>query len=625
MTGKQHYKYLYGIDSPADLKRLSPAELRDYCGELRGFIVEQLSENPGHLGASLGTVELAVALHYVFDTPYDKLVWDVGHQAYAHKIITGRRDLFGTNRRLGGLSGFPRPDESPYDTTVAGHASASISSALGIAEAARIAGEKRDVVAVIGDGALTGGLAFEGLNNAGASNANLLVILNDNDISIDPNVGAMKEYLLGISTSRRYNAFKESVWRALARTPRLRRMIQKTGNALKQGVLQQSNLFESLNFRYFGPVDGHDIAALVRVLQDLRELPGPKLLHILTVKGKGYRPAENDQSLWHAPGKFNPETGELLSKEPAGAPPRYQDVFGETLLEMALEDPRIVGVTPAMPTGCSMNLVMERLPGRCFDVGIAEGHAVTFSAGLATGGLLPFCNIYSSFAQRAYDNVIHDVAIANLDVVLCLDRAGIVGEDGPTHHGVFDIASLRPIPNLTLAAPMDGADLRRMMYTAARGHGAFVIRYPRGRNHLADWRVPLEAIEVGRARILREGTDVALLSLGAIGNNAAEAAARAEGISVLHADLRFAKPLDEALLHRVGRDFRHVITVEDGVAAGGVGSAVAEFMEREGYSCRVHILGIGDEFVTHGTISELHALSHLDTPAILGKIREVIL
>ncbi len=616
--------YLGRVDSPADLKKLSVQELEGYCDELRRFIIEQLAANPGHLGSSLGVVELTAALHYVFDTPHDRLIWDVGHQAYAHKIITGRRDAFPTNRKLGGLSGFPKMSESPYDAFGGGHASVSISAALGMAKAAELKGEKREVVAVIGDGALTGGLAFEGLNNAGASNTDLLVILNDNHMSIDPNVGALKEYLLHISTSRHYNRFKTRIWDMLSGVPRLRRLLQKTGNALKQGVLQQSNLFESLNFRYFGPVDGHDVGMLVKVLRDLREIPGPKLLHVLTVKGKGYKPAEDNQPLWHAPGRFNPETGELLTPADLSAPPRFQDVFGETLLELARGNDRIVGITPAMPTGCSLSIMMERMPERCFDVGIAEGHAVTFSAGLAAQGMVPFCNIYSSFMQRAYDNVVHDVALQNLNVVFCLDRAGLVGEDGPTHHGAFDIAFFRPVPNLTIAAPMDEMELRCLMYTASLGRGPFVIRYPRGRGTNEDWRCPLEELPVGKGRLLREGRDVAVLTLGPVGRFAAEAIERAaaEGVSAAHFDLRYAKPLDEEMLHGVGRRFSRVITVEDGVVQGGVGSAVLEFMERNGYGCRVEMLGIPDEFIPHGTPAQLHRLCGFDVEGIYGKLME---
>ena len=618
------YKYLDKVDSPDDLKRLCPGELTQYCAELRRFIIAQLSSNPGHLGSSLGVVELTVALHYVLNTPDDKLVWDVGHQAYAHKIITGRRDRFCTNRKLGGLSGFPKMGESLYDAFGAGHSSTSISAALGIAIASARRGEKREVVAVIGDGALTGGLAFEGLNNAGASNANLLVVLNDNRMSIDPNVGALKEYLLNITTSKRYNQAKHHTWTRLERFPKLRRTIQKMGNALKGGFLQQSNLFESLNFRYFGPVDGHNVEQLTRVLKDLKEIPGPKLLHVLTVKGKGYQPAEEHQRTWHAPGLFNPETGERLGHTRNGAPPRYQDVFGETLLELARRDERIVGITPAMPTGCSLSIMMEQMPERCFDVGIAEGHAVTFSAGLAAQGLVPYCNIYSSFMQRAYDNVIHDVALQGLHVVMCLDRAGLVGEDGATHHGVFDLAAMLPVPGLTIASPMDEVELRNLMFTAASGEGPFVIRYPRGNGVTRDWRRPMETLPLGRGRILREGKDLALLTIGPAGNDAAWAAEQAagEGISVLHADLRFAKPLDERLLHPIGREFRRVITVEDGVVNGGVGAAVLAFMNRHGYPCRITMLGVEDRFVAHGTVAQLKEMCGYDAPGILRAIRE---
>ncbi len=618
------YKYLLEVNSPDDLKKLPIEALQSYCDELRHFIIEQLAENPGHLASSLGTVELTAALHYVYNTPYDKVIWDVGHQAYAHKIITGRRDRFSTNRKLGGLSGFPRIAESPYDAFGAGHSSVSISAALGIATASRLRGEKRDVVAVIGDGALTGGLAFEGLNNAGAANTDLLVILNDNHMSIDPNVGALKEYLLSISTSKHYNNAKNKIWEWLTPVPRLRRMIQNAGNAIKQGLLQQSNLFESFNFRYFGPVDGHDVKLLTKVLRDLKEIPGPKLLHVLTVKGKGYRPAESNQSVWHAPGKFNPETGERLTGGATQLPPRYQDVFGHTILELARHDNRIVGVTPAMPTGCSLSVMMEQMPERCFDVGIAEGHAVTFSAGMAAAGLIPFCNIYSSFMQRAFDNVIHDVALQNLGVVFCLDRAGLVGEDGATHHGVFDIAYFRPIPNLVIASPLNEADLRDLMYTAQASGRPFVIRYPRGRGEGVALRKEFAAMPIGKGQILQEGEDVALLTFGPVGNAAARAAKRAgeAGVSVFHADLRYAKPLDEELLHHVGRRFRRVITVEDGVIHGGVGSAVLEFFDQQGYTPHVEMLGIGDHFVEHGTVAQLQHLCGYDEEEIYQKLLE---
>lgn len=619
------YKYLDQINSPDDLKKLQPDELKVYCAELRHFIIEQLASNPGHLGSNLGVIELTVALHYVLNTPNDKLVWDVGHQAYAHKIITGRRDSFCTNRKLGGLSGFPRMDESPYDAFGVGHSSTSISAALGIAVASALRGEKREVVAVIGDGAMTGGLAFEGLNNAGASNADLLVILNDNRMSIDLNVGALKEYLLSITTSKRYNQVKSHAWTHLEGVPKLRRALQKLGNAFKGGMLQQSNLFESFNFRYFGPVDGHNVEALVRVLSDLKHIPGPKLLHVLTVKGKGYQPAEEHQRTWHAPGLFNPETGERIVKAKPGEPPRYQDVFGETLLELARQDDRIVGITPAMPTGSSLNIMMEQMPDRCFDVGIAEGHAVTFSAGLAADGLVPFCNIYSSFMQRAYDNVIHDVALQGLHVVMCLDRAGLVGEDGATHHGVFDLAGLLPVPGLTIASPLNEVELRNLMFTAMKTSGPFVIRYPRGKGVISDWKRPMELLPIGEGQVLREGNEIALLSIGPVGNDAAWAAEQmvAEGVSVLHADLRFAKPLDEKLLHRIGREFSQVVTVEDGVIEGGVGEAVLAFFNTHGYSCRVTSLGIQDRFIPHGTVDQLKAMCGYDRQGILQTLRKV--
>ena len=619
------YKYLDQINSPDDLKKLQPDELKVYCAELRHFIIEQLASNPGHLGSNLGVIELTVALHYVLNTPNDKLVWDVGHQAYAHKIITGRRDSFCTNRKLGGLSGFPRMDESPYDAFGVGHSLTSISAALGIAVASALRGEKREVVAVIGDGAMTGGLAFEGLNNAGASNADLLVILNDNRMSIDLNVGALKEYLLSITTSKRYNQVKSHAWTHLEGVPKLRRALQKLGNAFKGGMLQQSNLFESFNFRYFGPVDGHNVEALVRVLSDLKHIPGPKLLHVLTVKGKGYQPAEEHQRTWHAPGLFNPETGERIVKAKPGEPPRYQDVFGETLLELARQDDRIVGITPAMPTGSSLNIMMEQMPDRCFDVGIAEGHAVTFSAGLAADGLVPFCNIYSSFMQRAYDNVIHDVALQGLHVVMCLDRAGLVGEDGATHHGVFDLAGLLPVPGLTIASPLNEVELRNLMFTATKTSGPFVIRYPRGKGVISDWKRLMELLPIGEGQVLREGNEIALLSIGPVGNDAAWAAEQmvAEGVSVLHADLRFAKPLDEKLLHRIGREFSQVVTVEDGVIEGGVGEAVLAFFNTHGYSCRVTSLGIQDRFIPHGTVDQLKAMCGYDRQGILQTLRKV--
>ena len=612
------YKWLDRIDSPDDLKKLSGSDLRQYCDELRQYIIEQCSSNPGHLASSLGAVELAVALHYVFNTPDDKIVWDVGHQTYAHKIITGRREAFRTNRKLGGISGFPRMSESPYDAFGGGHASVSISAAFGMAKAAELKGEQRQVVAVIGDGSMTGGLAFEGLNNAGASKqTNLLVILNDNNMAIDQATGALKNYLVKISTSRRYNAIKRRLWRILSHTPAVLRFCQKAGNAVKQGLLKNSNLFESLNFRYFGPIDGHNLPELVRVLAALRRIEGPKLLHVMTVKGKGYKPAECNKPVWHAPGKFNPETGERIVSKTEVA--RYQDVFGQTLLELARADERIVGITPAMPSGSSMNILMKEMPERCFDVGIAEGHAVTFSAGLAAAGMVPFCNIYSSFMQRAYDNVIHDVAIQRLPVVMCLDRGGLVGEDGATHHGAFDLAYFGTVPNLTVAAPMNELELRNMMFTALEAGRPFAIRYPRGNGAGVAWRdEPFAAMEIGRGRCLKEGERIAVLTIGTVGNFASEAIARmeADGIRVAHYDLRFAKPLDQELLHEVGRKFRCVVTVEDGALRGGVGEAVVAFFCEHGYLPKVVSLGIPDRFVEHGTPAQLYAQCGYDAEGI---------
>ena len=617
---KTGYKYLDDINSPKDLRRLSVPELETLAAELRDFMVSELCVNPGHLASSLGAVELAIALHYVYDTPDDKVVWDVGHQAYAHKILTGRREQFHTNRKLGGISGFPRMEESPYDAFGAGHASVSISAALGMAQANKLQGIHRNVIAVIGDGAMTGGLAYEGLNNAGASNADMLVILNDNNMSISPNVGALKEYLLGITTSKHYNRLKNRVWNAMSGVPRMRRAIQNFGNVVKQSILKQSNLFESLNFRYFGPVDGHDLKSLVRVLGDMRSIPGPKLLHVVTKKGKGYKPAESNPPIWHAPGRFNPVTGELLVNPGDNQPDRYQDVFGYTLLELARLDERVVGVTPAMLTGSSMDILQREMPHRCFDVGIAEGHAVTFSAGLAAGGLIPFCNIYSSFMQRAYDHMIHDVAIQRLPVIFCLDRAGLVGEDGVTHHGVFDMAYLRPIPNLTISSPMDEHELRRLMYTAQLpDKGPFAIRYPRGRGSLVDWECPLEEIPVGKGRKLKDGNDLAVITIGPIGKLAARAIERAEadtGISVAHYDLRFLKPLDEELLHEVGKKFRHIVTIEDGIIKGGMGCAILEFMADNGYYPEIRRIGVPDQFIEHGSVQQLYHLCGMDEEGI---------
>ncbi len=617
---EKEYKYLTGVDSPADLKKLRTNELKPFCSEMRNFIVRQSSSNPGHLASSLGAVELATAIHYVFDFPKDKVVWDVGHQAYAHKIITGRREEFKKQRTLDGISGFPRMDEG--DSFGAGHASVSISAAFGLAKAAELEGRDENVIAVIGDGAMTGGLAFEGLNNAGASKSNLLVILNDNRRSIDFNVGAMRKHLLRISSSRRYNKIKTTIWNSLGFAPRLRRSIQNMNNTIKRGILLQSNLFESLNFRYFGPIDGHDVRELVRVLRDLREIKGPKLLHVITVKGKGYGPAENgDPSIWHSPGKFDYLTGEREIAQ--GSATKYQYVFGRALLELARADSRVVGVTPAMATGCSMNILQSAMPERCFDVGIAEGHAVTFSAGLAAGGMIPFCNIYSSFMQRAYDNVIHDVALQKLHVVMCLDRAGIVGEDGATHHGEFDIAYFRPIPNLTIGAPRDEQMLRDMMYTAYKTPSPFVIRYPRGRGAgVAEG--PMKEIETGKAEILRDGSDVALLTLGTTASDGARAAEKAaqQGVSVCHIDLRWAKPLDTEMLDYVGRNFKRVVTVENGILNGGVGSGVTDWLAQNGYTPQIVSLGIDDRFMEQGTVKELVAMCGYDEKGILTALLE---
>ena len=618
---KQPYKYLNSVNSPDDLKRLSLDELTAYCGEVRRFIIESLARAPGHLASSLGAIELAVALHYVFDTPSDKIVWDVGHQAYAHKIITGRRDDFVSLRKLGGIAGFPRPGESPCDSFIGGHSSNSISAALGFSTANRLSGRDEHVVAVIGDGAMTGGLAFEGLNNAGVSKSDLLVILNDNRISIDKNSGGLSNYLLGITTSPRYNRFKTRVWNMFPPGSPLHNALKKTSNALKHGLLQQSNLFESFGFRYFGPVDGNDVVSMVKVLRDLRRIPGPKLLHSMTVKGKGYTPAELDQPTWHAPGKFDPETG-VRAKGNGDA--RWQDVFGETLVELARKDERIVGITPAMPTGSSLNLMMAEIPSRAFDVGIAEGHAVTFAAGLAAAGMVPFCTIYSSFLQRAYDNIIHDVAIEGLGVVLCIDRGGLVGEDGTTHQGVFDLSALLPVPGLVISSPMNEGDMRDLMYTASRAGAPFVVRYPRGSTPgSVRWRGRKFAeIPVGKGRRLREGHDVAVLSFGPVGNFVAEAVERAavKGVSVAHYDLRFAKPLDEELLHEVGKKFARVITVEDGVVSGGVGSAVAEFFALHNYPTLVKRLGVPDRFISHGSPAELYRLCGFDAEGIFDAI-----
>ncbi|MBR2290769.1 MAG: 1-deoxy-D-xylulose-5-phosphate synthase [Prevotella sp.] len=629
---KKKLTLLNGIRFPEDLRRLRVDQLPQLCDELREDIVQELSVNPGHLASSLGVAEITVALHYVYNTPEDRIVWDVGHQAYGHKILTGRREQFCTNRKLGGIRPFPSPEESEYDTFACGHASNSISAALGMAVAAKIGGNPdRHVVAVIGDGAMSGGLAFEGLNNVSSSPNDLLIILNDNNMSIDRSVGGMKQYLLNLSTNETYNAlrFKASRWlhgKGMLNDDR-RKGIIRLSNALKSAISHQQNIFEGMNIRYFGPFDGHNVKELVRILRQMKDMKGPKLLHLHTQKGHGYAPAEKDVTTWHAPGKFDPETGERIVDKDPSKPQKYQDVFGHTLLELAEQNPRIVGVTPAMPTGCSMNIMMEKMPERTFDVGIAEGHAVTFSGGMAKDGLLPFCNIYSAFAQRAYDNIIHDVALLNLDVVFCLDRAGLVGEDGPTHHGAFDLAALRPIPNLTIASPLDEHELRRMMYTAQLpGKGPFVIRYPRGGGVLHDWRCPLEEIKVGTGRKLRDGDDVAVLSIGPIGNEVTKAiafySAGSGEKSVAHYDMRFLKPIDEGILEEVGRKFKRIVTVENGVKTGGLGSAVLEWMNDHGYQPQVIRLGLPDtRFVEHGTVPELQKIVGLDAESIIKAIK----
>lgn len=628
---KTNLRLLTQINYPEDLRKLSVEELPEVCRELREDIIQEVSVNPGHFASSLGAIEITVALHYVFDTPSDKLVWDVGHQAYGHKILTGRRELFSTNRKLHGLRPFPTPLESQYDTFTCGHASNSISAALGMAVAAKKSGENdKKIVAIIGDGAMSGGLAFEGLNNVSSTPNDLLIILNDNDMSIDHAVGGMEKYLLTLDTNATYNKlrFKASQWlhqRGYLSENR-KKGILRLNNAIKSAISRQQNIFEGMNIRYFGPFDGHDVTEIVRILRQLKDMKGPKLLHLHTTKGKGYKPAEQSQTEWHAPGRFNAETGERIVKDCPEEPPRYQDVFGDTLVELALQNPKIVGVTPAMPTGCSMNKLMKAMPDRAFDVGIAEGHAVTFSGGMAKEGLQPFCNIYSSFAQRAYDNIIHDLAILNLPVVLCLDRAGLVGEDGPTHHGVFDLAALRPIPNLTIAAPMDEKELRRLMYTAQLpDKGMFVIRYPRGRGVNKDWKCPLEEIKVGTGRKLKDGDQVAILTVGPIGNDAQKAIeALPQRDNVAHYDMRFIKPLDGDLLDEIGKKFKKVITIEDGIRNGGFGSAVLEWFNDHGYAPSVQRMGLPDEFVTHGSVDELRRIVGLDAPHIKQNIEAML-
>lgn len=633
MEQNASYKFLDKIDNPEDLRKLPIEELPEVCKELREMIIDELSRNPGHFGSSLGVIELTVALHYTFSTPYDRIVWDVGHQAYAHKILTGRRDSFCTNRKLNGLAPFPSPAESEYDTFTCGHASNSISAALGMAVCANFKKEKdRHIVAVIGDGSMSGGLAFEGLNNASAIPNNLLIILNDNNMAIDRSVGGMKQYLLNLHTSEGYNRFRNTMSKQMAKwgllTEERKKAIIRFNNSLKSLLMQQQNIFEGLNIRYFGPIDGHDTISLIKVLNEIKDMSGPKLLHIHTVKGKGYKPAEECATEWHAPGKFDKITGERIKPTTDGIPPLLQEVFGNTLLELARQNPNIVGVTPAMPSGCSMNIMMKEMPDRVFDVGIAEGHAVTFSAGMAKDGLTPFCNIYSTFMQRAYDNVIHDVAIHKLNVVMCLDRAGLVGEDGATHHGIFDIAYMRIIPNLTVAVPMDEHELRKLMFTAQLPDmGPFVIRYPRGRGLKTDWKCQFEKIPVGKGRLLKDGNDMAVISVGPIGYKAKKAIAKAEecsSISIAHYDLRFVKPLDKDMLDSIGKKFKKILTVEDGILAGGAGSAIMEFMSDNGYDgITIKRIGINDCFVQHGTVDELYKICRLDEESIYSSIIEL--
>ena len=623
------------INLPADLReKISDDQLPQLCEELRGFIVDVVSKKGGHFGASLGVVEMTVALHYVFNTPYDKLVWDVGHQAYGHKILTGRRESFHTNRIYKGLSGFPKPSESEYDAFAVGHSSTSISAALGMAVASNYLKEKdRQHIAIIGDGSMTAGLAFEGMNHGGVENTNLLVVLNDNCMAIDPNVGALKDYLTDITTSHTYNKVKDEVWDLLGKVskfgPNAQAIVQKIENGIKSTLLKQSNLFESLNFRYFGPIDGHDVNYMAKVMNDLKDIPGPKILHCITEKGKGYQPAEDgDSTKWHAPGLFNKDTGEIIKISPKNPqPPKYQDVFGHTIVELAEKNDKIVGVTPAMPSGCSLNIMMKAMPDRAFDVGIAEQHAVTFSAGMAAQGLIPFCNIYSSFMQRAYDQVIHDVALQKLPVVFCLDRGGLVGADGPTHHGAYDLAYFRCIPNMIVSAPMNEEELRNLMYTAqAENNGPFSIRYPRGNGVMTEWKTPLKKVKIGTGRRVKNGEEVAVLSIGHIGNYAVKATEQLAkvGINIAHYDMRFVKPIDELLLHEVFAKFKKVITIENGCIQGGMGSAVLEFMADNNYHAEVKRLGIPDKFIEHGTQDELYNECFFDTEAIITTVKSLV-
>ena len=626
----ERFKLLSQINSPSDLREMPVDELEKVCQELRCFIIDEVSENPGHFGASLGVVELTVALHYVYNTPQDLLVWDVGHQAYGHKILTGRRDLFHTNRKYKGISGFPNPKESEYDTFGVGHSSTSISAALGMAVASKLKGDNKKIVAIIGDGALTGGMAFEALNNASVSNPDILIILNDNNMSIDPNVGGLNQYLVKISTSDVYNKLRDKIWNFLGHFKwfgrKTRRAVQKIEHSTKSFFLKESNLFEALNIRYFGPVDGHNIDLLVKLLSQLKKIPGPKILHIITKKGKGYFPAENNQTLFHAPGKFDKITGKPIKTTNGDDPPLYQVVFGETILELARSNMKIIGITPAMLSGSSLNIMQKEMPDRVFDVGIAEQHAATFAAGLAASGMIPFCNIYSSFAQRAYDQIIHDVAIQKLNVIFCFDRGGLVGADGATHHGIFDMAFLRCIPNLTIVSPMNEQELRNLMYTAQKElNGPWVIRYPRGHGVMKKWRTKFQSLEVGKGRTLKEGTDIAVISIGHPGNFVAEAISQlADSSPVAHYDIRFLKPLDEELLHKICSKFGTIITVEDGVIKGGMGSAVIEFANQNNYNVKIETLGIRDYFVEHGKPGELYRECGIDTQGILDTIKKYL-
>jgi 1-deoxy-D-xylulose-5-phosphate synthase len=631
---KQIYKYLNNIDSPDDLKKVDRGELNAVCQELRNFIIDEVAKNPGHLGSNLGVIELTVALHYVFNTPYDRIVWDVGHQAYAHKVLTGRRDVFHTNRQLNGISGFPKIEESEYDTFGVGHASTSISAALGMAVAAQMKGENRKVVAVIGDGSMTGGLAFEGLNNTSMDKNDMLIILNDNQMAIDPINGGFTQYLIDITTSRTYNKIRHKIYNFFRKRnivdEKKKNKIIRFNNSLKTAFTQKEhNIFEGLNIRYFGPVDGHDVDSMVRILSEIKNYQGPKVLHVITKKGKGYEPAEKSVTLWHAPGKFDPETGKrLVCNHNNTEPPLFQDVFGKTLLELAKENEKIIGITPAMPSGCSMSIMGRRFPDRIFDVGIAEAHAVTFSAGLAKEGMVPFCNIYSSFMQRAYDNVIHDVALQKLPVIMCLDRSGIVGSDGATHQGQFDLAYMRCIPNLTIAAPRNEMELRNLMYTAQLPNkGPFVIRYPRGKGFNVEWHNEWEEQPIGKGECLKTGTDLAVVTIGTMAERAEKAINRLEnetGLNVAHYDARFLKPLDEELFHEIGNKFKKIVTIEDGVIDGGFGSAVLEFMADNNYRIEVVRLGIPDKFIEHGTPEELHAMLGLNTEGLLESFKKIM-